>query len=261
MSNKPRIVFMYVKAGYGHIVPMKAIQDAFVRLYRDQFEVISVYPLKDQNNPRLNRLGHMLEHSTNVANRYPILGYGLCLLQKILPLRFVYYVMAKPKTRKAAVDLLKSYHADALVSTHWFTHYFAGFIHDEHLINIAYVPDAHILTLETAPSDLTIVSYDTCYQEALKKHPKRFNQNNLALSSFPIREEIAHTNLDKIKARELLHLPTNNLTLIFMDGSYGSKKTRKVIKKLLLSNMKLTIISIAGNHQSQSDYFKTLKIN
>lgn len=38
--NKPRVVFPFTEAGFGHIMPLKSIADEFERLYGDRVECV-----------------------------------------------------------------------------------------------------------------------------------------------------------------------------------------------------------------------------
>ena len=50
-TNKPKVVFTYVEAGFGHMMPAKAVSDAFKRKYSDKCEIVDWNIFSDSDNP------------------------------------------------------------------------------------------------------------------------------------------------------------------------------------------------------------------
>ena len=67
MSNiekKPRVVFTFVEAGMGHIVPATGISDAFESKYGDKCEVIRSYIFKEDEHEKLLEYQNILINDT-----------------------------------------------------------------------------------------------------------------------------------------------------------------------------------------------------
>mgnify|MGYP001510087089 CR=1 FL=1 len=114
---------------------------------------------------------------------------------------------------------------DCVVSTHWATNYYAERL-DRKPLTVMYGPDAHLNAMFRYPCDLATISIKEGYDRALKKFPRRFNEDNLKLVPTAIREEAFHVERDKQKLREKLGLD-DRFTVLLMEGGYGIGLTEK----------------------------------
>ena len=58
--SKPKVVFTFIEAGMGHIMPLKNIADCFEKKYGDKVECVRSNFFKDSNNPALIKFEKML---------------------------------------------------------------------------------------------------------------------------------------------------------------------------------------------------------
>ena len=260
---KPRVVFPFVEAGMGHIMPARSIADAFEKKYGNYATVIRSNFFTESNQKPLITFEKNLVREVKKYNKSAVYGwlnmfamdiFGTNLLSKVIMDVYI------PGIKRAARSHLEELLPDMVVSTHWATAYYAHNIESKP-INVSYVPDVQIVPLCSYPNDLTLVSTERGYKRALKKYKKRFNENNLKLVPFAIRNEAFSYSMDKKENRRALGLDENKLTIILFEGGYGIGRTKEITKRLAKSDLDLTIIAICGKNKKLYDYLSTIKPN
>ncbi len=257
--KKPRVVFPFVEAGYGHIMPMKSIAETFQRKYGDKVEVVVSEFFTETQDEHLVRYEQTMSRQVRIYNRFPVIGYlatFFCELfgstvSSFLALRFI-----APFAYKNAVAHMRDLNPDVVFSTHWATNYYA-----EHLrrkpLTVMYCPDAQFCKVFQYHSDLWMISMPKGYLKALQKD--KFNENNLKFVNFLIRNEAFMTVFDKRAARKKLGLPQDNFTVLLAEGGYGIGKMAKICKKLIKEHIPLTVIPVCGKNEKLYRYFSSLK--
>ena len=260
---KPRVVFPFVEAGMGHIMPARSIADAFEKKYGNYATVIRSNFFTESNQKSLITFEKNLVREVKKYNKSAVYGwlnmfamdiFGTNLLSKVIMDVYI------PGIKRAARSHLEELLPDMVVSTHWATAYYAHNIESKP-INVSYVPDVQIVPLCSYPNDLTLVSTERGYKRALKKYKNRFNENNLKLVPFAIRNEAFSYSMDKKVNRRALGLDENKLTIILFEGGYGIGRTKEITKRLAKSDLDLTIIAICGKNKKLYDYLSSLKPN
>ena len=64
MAKKPKIVFTYVEAGMGHIIPIRSISEVFKQKYGDKCEVVDTYIFNESEHKEVNKMGRELSEHT-----------------------------------------------------------------------------------------------------------------------------------------------------------------------------------------------------
>lgn len=258
---KPRVLFPFVEAGMGHIMPMHSIADAFEKKYGEYCEIIRSRFYQETNEKPLLRFEHNLAAEARKYAKSSVYGYLNMFLMNV----FSPWILPKiimdvyiPGAGKAARRYMQSLAPDMVVSTHWSTGYYAERIKDKP-ITVQYIPDARVIPLWRYPNDYLLISKQSGRDEAIKKYPRRFNEKNCLWTPFAIREDAFDMPMDKKAQRRALGLDENKCTVTLMDGGYGVGKTLKIVKKLVELDLPLNVIAICGNNEKSKNALSALK--
>lgn len=258
---KPRVVFPFVEAGMGHIMPERSIADAFEKKYGAYCQVVRSQFYSETNEKPLIRLERNMCNEVKKYNKNHLYGYlnmfmmdvfGPKLLSKVI---MDVYVAGAGKAARRHMEELKP---DLVLSTHWSTVYYAEQITDKP-INVSYVPDVQIIPLCRYPNDMTLVSTSRGYNDALKKHKKRFHKDNLRIVNFAIRKQAFEVDLDKKAARRALGLDENKLTIVLFEGGYGLGRMKEIVEIIAKSDMKINAVAICGKNEKLYERLKEVK--
>ena len=258
---KPRVVFPFVEAGMGHIMPERSIADAFEKKYGAHCEIVRSQFFSETNEEPLKHFEKNLCNEVKKYNKNHFYGYlnmfmmdvfGPTLLSKVIMDVYI------PGTKKAARKHMAELKPDLVLSTHWSTVYYAEQIENKP-INVSYVPDVQVIPLCCYPNDMTLVSTCRGYNDALKKHKKRFNKDNLHLVPFAIRKEAFAVDLDKKAARRAVGLDENKLTIVLFEGGYGLGRMKEIVELIAQTDMNVNVVAICGKNQTLYEHLKDVK--
>lgn len=247
MSNKPRVVFTFVDAGFGHIMIMDSIYNSFVKKYKDEFEIIKYTTYAKDNPKAILRQQRFIKHNMIWTNHSSAYGHVLCWFTNHLPPK-VSAFLSFTRVKKEGTKTLEALNADLLVSDHFLIQYLASRM-KSNTYRVAINPDNELYPVYTYPCDLYLTSYLDTYQIGLKKYPDLFNENNYLHIPYCARGEVFNTSKDKYENRKNLNLPVDKFTVIFLDGSYATGRSYRAIKKLANKGLNMTIILIAGRNE------------
>ncbi|MBO7520359.1 MAG: hypothetical protein J6T73_06235 [Clostridia bacterium] len=257
--RKIKVLFPYVEAGLGHIMPTKSIQESFKKKYGDRVEVISPEFFSDSGDKHLIRYEKMLARQVRIYNRFPFIGYMVTTLCAIFGTNITSFCSIRataPVASKRAIKYMDSLCPDVVVSTHWVTNYYANFLKSKPY-TVTYCPDARLNKMFQYKSDLTLISMPSGYNKALKKN--KYNEDNIKLVPFFIRNEAFDISRDKREVRRKLGFPEDNFTVLIAEGGYGIGKIEKVTRLLTEKNIPLTVISVCGTNKKLYDRISALK--
>ena len=159
---------------------------------------------------------------------------------------------------KAGVKHMGELKPDLVFSTHWATNYYASHLENRPL-TIMYCPDAHVNTLFRYKSDLVLTSMSTGYERALRRHSGRFNEDNLKLVPFLIRDEAFSVPRDKTVNRRKLGFDENKFTVVLAEGGYGIGKMQKICEKAIERDLPVTLVPVCGKNDELFAYLSGLK--
>ncbi len=260
-THKPRVVFPFVEAGMGHIMPMRSIADAFEKKYGAYCEVVRSRFYQETQEKPLVQFERNLANEAKKYAKNSVYGYLNMFLMNV----FSPWILPKiimdvyiPGAGKAAKRHMQEMQPDMVVSTHWSTGYYAEKLENKP-ITVQYIPDARVIPLWRYPSDYLLISKQSGREEAIKKYPRRFNEKNCLLTPFAIREDALDMPTDKKAQRRALGLDENKCTVTLMDGGYGVGKTLKIVKRLIQLDLPLNVIAICGNNEKSKTALSTLK--
>jgi len=261
-NGKRRIVFTFVEAGLGHIMPMTAVYDTFKEKYGDKAEVVRSDFFKE-GDENLKFVEDELIKEVKKHNKYKGRGAAQFLLMDLVGQKLSLDFLMKVRYRrgfKPAMKLLKSLDADVIFCTHFFALYYAlearkkGVIKKETKI-YAYCPDPVIGKQWDRRSDCIFVSGEMGKNKAKNGY---FKKTDIEFVPFLLRRDVLKIDKSKEYYREKFNLPKDNFTVLLADGAYGAGKLKETTERLIKSDKKMTVISVCGKNEELFEYFKTL---
>ncbi len=248
--EKIRVLFPYVEAGYGHIMPMRAMEQSFREKYGERAEIVSCRFFRDGGRAPLQAYERMLAGQVRLYNRFPLLGFlasGACqLLGTALSALFAIRLVM-PRAYRAGVDRMKELAPDVVFSTHWATNYYAEQLKPKPL-TVTYCPDIRMNRLFDYPCDLKMITTDCGCREALRR--KRNTPENLIRVPILLRKEALSVTADRKQLRRELGLPEDNFTVLLVEGGYGIGRMAAITRRLIRERRPLTVIPVCGTNEA-----------
>ncbi|MBQ8908490.1 MAG: hypothetical protein IJY71_07915 [Clostridia bacterium] len=261
MQKKPRVLFPFTEAGLGHIMPMRSIADAFEKKYGHLTEIVRSNFFTEGGNKYMMKFEQKMANFVRHQNRSRAYSRFSCFNMDFWGVYISSWATMTcyvPGVRPAAVSHMEALAPDLVVSTHWATNYYASKMKNKPLLAM-YCPDAYICTLFRYPADLCMVSMATGYRHALKRHPLRFNEDNLKLVPFSIRKEAFEVPTDKAENRRALGWDENKFTVILAEGGYGIGQMKRICELLIERDLPINLVPVCGKNEELFAYFKSLR--
>lgn len=263
-TRKPRVLFPFVEAGMGHIMPITAVSTEFERKYGDKCEVVKTYFFQDTKNPDMKAVEDDLVVQVRKHNHHRINGIAQFAAMAVVGQRnamnYVYRRRYK-KGYKPALDYMMSLKPDLVLNTHFSTLYYANECRDLRGLDVdiaAYCPDPIVGRQWDKRSDLIALSSENGRKKAEKLG---FKENQLVTVPFLLRKNVESFDKGKEYYREQLGLDKERFTVLLVDGAYGEGKLEKTAQALVNSDMKLTVIAVCGKNQPLFERLSALKVN
>ncbi|MDE6441508.1 MAG: hypothetical protein K2L12_01985 [Clostridia bacterium] len=259
--NKPRVIFPYTEAGFGHIMPMNSIADKFEEMYGDKVECVRSKFFTESGDKKLAKLEEFYKKDTMASNKSALYGHIQTFSMDFFKTRLsIWFAMffAVLGSNKHGIRHMDDLKPDLVVSTHFSTNYYAVKCKTKPL-TVVYFPDIVVNPMYMYPCDLLLVPAETGYRRALKRHKHRFNNNNIAHVPFLIRKEAYTVTQSKQELRAKLGLDENKFTIMLAEGGYGLGKMEKICKNILKRDLPVTVIAVCGKNQKLYEKFKAMK--
>ncbi|MEC9484853.1 MAG: glycosyltransferase [Candidatus Izemoplasma sp.] len=253
MTEK-RIAFLFVEAGYGHIMPMQAALEAMPNDIQE-LDIEERYFFHQTD--ALKNVEKSFIHAVKQHNKIKGVGTLQYTLLKFFPQKLALDFLFKRKYKKAyndAIQQLIDLDADVIFHSHFSTLYYACEAKAKGLIkskNIVYVPDPIVGLQWDRRADLFIVS-DPLESKLHKSLP-------LKKIPFLLRKEVYQYTFSKVTYRDKLMIPKDKFTITLVDGAYGAGKLKKTIYALLDSDKPMTIIAVCGKNNTLYDELNDIK--
>ncbi len=261
-NKKPRVVFPFVEAGLGHIMPMKAIADAFENKYGDKAEVVRTYFYQDTKDPDMKFVEDELIREVKAHNKHKWWGSLHFLLMRLFGTRLSMKVLMEVRYKRGfqkSMDYLAGLDPDLIVNTHFSTLYCSCKAKAQKHIKaqvFAYCPDPVVGLQWDNRADVMGLS-----SEAGKRRAARgihFSKNKLAVVPFFIRKEVESMDKGRAYYREQLGLPKDNFTILLADGAYGAGKLKDTVYELLKSGQRMTVVAVCGKNETLYKEFQSV---
>lgn len=259
--KKPRVIFAYAEAGLGHTTPMNSIAEKFEELYADKVECVRSQFFTESGDEKLIKYEKGLKDAVVKSNENTAYGFFLTVNMELWRTHISSWASMNHLVEGAAKRAIKhmdELSPDLVVTTHWAPNYFAKKCKSKPLTAM-YCPDIRINPMFSYPCDLAMVSNAEGYKVALKKHPLRFNENNLKQVDFLIRSEAFSVPRDKRAMRKKLALAEDKFTVLLMEGGYGIGKMEEIVKIVLERDLPVTLIPVCGRNTALYERFKEMK--
>ena len=261
--NKPRVVFPFTEAGLGHIIPMRSIADEFEKLYGDKVEVVRSEFFTETGNKNLEIFGRRLREQVEKQNRHTSYGFFTTINMEFWRIHLSTWAtmkFLKLGSRKPAYRHMDELNPDLVFSTHWATNYYAKKCKCKPL-TVMYCPDTDVNPLFSYDADIVMVSTGTGYKKARKKHPIRFNDENLKQVPFLIRGEAFAVEKDKRVLRERLGLDPDKFTVVLAEGGYGIGKMEEICNIILKRDLPVNLVPVCGRNEELYKKFLEIESN
>ncbi len=261
---KPKIVFNFVEAGFGHIMPMTAVYEAFCRKYGEKADAVKCTFFQDAKDPKLKWVEDELIKEVKKHNAATWRGkmqfWLLNFFGQRIGLGFIYKLKYR-KGFKPALKYIAGQNADLLFNTHFATLYYACEARKKGLINskiYSYCPDPVIGNQWDNRMDGIYCSSALGVENAKKG---TFKDIEVGVVPFLLRKEVKERVEGKAFYRQKLGLPVDGFTVLTHDGAYGAGKLEETVSSLIKSNVKMTVIAVCGKNEKLYQKLLTLKPN
>lgn len=261
MNKKPRVVFTFVEAGMGHIIPATGISDAFEQKYGNCCEVVRSYIFKEDNKQELLDYQNVLINDTKKLARSKV--YSFCehhlaeIIGSRLTLKFLdnHFKKVIPFIEQKIKDL----QPDLLFASYYSPAHYALNLREKgelDCIVVNYIPDPIVYSAWDRRCDIMITNNPQAHKIARKECKNDVNE-----VPFVLRKEAKDLTCTKVEMRKKLGLPEDKFTILLSDGAYGQKKVKEYTEYLISLDKPITVVSVCGKNEELLEYFKTLKVS
>lgn len=261
--GKKKIVFTYVEAGLGHIIPIETIADAFEKKYGNEVEVIRSFIFRDSKRKNVVKMGNVcLESAKQCANNkcYSFFeGISYHFSSKFI-LRLLDFHFRKGV--KEFMQDMQELAPDMMISSYYLPSHLAKKSNELGLTSAViatYSPDPYIYPAWDRKCDLFLVNNGLAYESSIKKG---FDKEIVKQIPFVLKSKVVETitNVSQQQAREKLNLE-NKFTLLLSSGAYGKKSTEKLIKKITKLNLDMNVVVVCGKNEKMLQRLQTFNKN
>ncbi len=253
-EKKPRVVFTYVEAGKGHIIPVKNVCEEFKKYYGDRCEVVESSFFTETGDPRLERTEILFRRTVQNQNRTPVLGF-LCKLGNLiagdaLALRVMLKMsISGRRANPRAVKRIKELDADLIYTAHWAIPFYVNQLKGKRPYVICFCPDVYSNGAFNVDCNNFLISGDVGYRQALSR--RMYAGGNITKIPFPVRPDTEKYRSEAARAecRARLGIPEDEFVVTLCDGGYGMARLEATVRALLRSKQKMTVIALCGTNR------------
>ena len=264
-GQKPRVLFPYVEAGKGHIVPTHTVCEVFKRKYGDKVEVVESHFFTETGNADMQKTEKLFKRAVQNQNRSPILSILCKIGNSLAGNAFALYVLLSlsisgRKTNPLAVKHIEELDANVVYATHWSIPYYINQIKGPHPYTISFCPDVLANGAFDVDSNNFLISNSIGYKKALRY--RMYAGGNITQVPFPIRPETESYRAKgkREELREGLGIPADEFVVTLCDGGYGMARLEKTVKHLLKIQAPMTIIALCGMNEELNKKLQSLKV-
>ncbi len=251
-DRRPRVVFTYVEAGKGHIIPTKNVFESFKRKYGNQVELIESHFFTETLSPEMEQTEILFRRAVQNQNRSPVLSF-LCKLGNLIAGdTFALFVLLRmtlsgKKTNRRAVAHVKELDADIIYTAHWSIPFYINQIKGPHPYTVCFCPDVYSNGAFNVDCNHFLISSDVGYKQVAHRM-RMYAGGNISQIPFPMRPEAEAFKSEDTRAecRKKLGISEGEFTVVLCDGGYGLAKLEKTVHLLQKSKQKITVIALCG---------------
>ena len=250
-GEKPRVLFPYIEAGKGHIVPTKTVCEIFKKKYGDKVCVIESNFFTETGDSDMQKTEKLFKKTVENQNRSPILSVLCKIGNAIGGNAFALYFLLSlsisgRKTNPLAVKHIEELNANVIYTAHWSIPYYVNQMKGNHPYTISFCPDVLSNGAFDVDSNNFLISNSIGYKKAMRY--RMYAGGNITQVPFPIRPDINTYRNPQKKAelREKLGIKNDEFVVTLCDGGYGMARLEKTVRYLLAFNEPMTIIALCG---------------
>ena len=251
-GERPRVVFTYVEAGKGHIVPEKAVCDSFKKKYGKEFDVVESYFYSDNGDKKLQKTEKLFAAAVKRQNKSRVLSWLCRTGNWICGDRFALYFLmtftfSGMQSRKRAEYALEDLDADFIFTTHWSTAFYASLVENPPY-TVMLCPDAYSNGMFNVDVNDLLIPSESGKKDAEKI--RMYGGGNVISVDFPIRNEAFELYGRRDEIRDSLGVARDEFVVTMSDGGYGLANMEATINKLFKTDAKLTLFALCGTNDS-----------
>lgn len=259
--DKLKVVFTFVEAGLGHIVPATGIADAFEKKYGDKFEVVRWNIFSQSPNPIVKKYATDLFSWVKKAANNKLVAFSENISYMVGSKTTLKFLDNKfKKAKKAIIQEIVDMNPALICSTFYSPSHFALEARRQGLLDTivaTYTPDPVVYPAWDRGTDVFFVNNDAAHRFAVKKG---FKEEQITQVPFILRKEIQDTTNNKQEARKTLGLDENKFTVLMASGAYGTNKDQKVIDEILSKNLDINFTVVCGKNEKLFEYCQNYKL-
>ena len=257
-SGKPRVVFTFVEAGKGHIVPTQSVYDAFCQKYGDRADVVKSEFFTETKNEDMQKSEKLFASAVKGMSRTPIMSILCKLGNTIAGDSFAMQVLLSMsvsgrKTAPLAVEHVRELDADVIYTAHWSIPYYVNKLDGNRPYTVCFCPDVYSNGAFNTDCNEFLISSGVGYRRAVGT--RMYAGGNVTKIPFPMRAEImsARGEEGKRSAREQLGITDGEFVVTLSDGGYGVARLEKTVNVLMRSKAPITVIALCGTNRELYD--------
>ncbi len=251
-GRKPRVVFAYVEAGKGHIVPTKNVHDCFKKKYGDRVEIIESAFFTETKAPDLAKPEILFSRAVKSQNRSPALS-ALCKLGNLIAGdTFALFVLLRMtfsgrKANPLAKEHIYQLDADIIYTAHWSIPFYVNQLKCDRPYTVCFCPDIYSNGVFNVDCNHFLISSDVGYRQVAGRM-RMYAGGNISHIPFPIRPETEFFKQSetRLECRRQLGISADEFTVVLSDGGYGLARLEKTVRLLKNSKQKMTLIALCG---------------
>ena len=252
-NEKPRVVFTYIEAGKGHIVPTRTVCDAFRAKYGEKVELIESKFFTETGNPDMQKTEKLFTRAVKNQNRSPILSV-LCKLGNLIAgdnfalTVLLSHTVSGRKTAPLAIKHMEELDAHLVYTAHWATPYYINKMKTPRPYTICFCPDVYSNGAFDVDCNNFLISSDV--GEKKISRIRMYAGGNITRIPFPARPEVAMLKGKKTEIRQELGLDSERFTVSLSDGGYGMARLEGTVNRIVqLADMPITVIALCGTNE------------
>ncbi|MBR0326752.1 MAG: O-antigen ligase family protein [Clostridia bacterium] len=253
-GKRPHVVFAYVEAGKGHVVPTKTVCNAFREKYGDRCDITESYFFTETGDKNLESSERLFTSAVRGHNLTPVMSM-LCRLANLIAgdtfmLYFLFnYTVSGIRSKKPALKHLAELDADVIYSAHWSIPYHVNRMKKDRPYTVFFCPDIIPNGAFNVDCNSFLLSNDSGCNYA--KSRRMFAGGNITRIPFPARKEIsALRGTDKGELRRALGLE-DIFTVSISDGGYGLARMEKTVDALIkAADTPMNVIALCGTNKA-----------
>lgn len=252
-GEKPVVVFTFVEAGMGHIVPTRTVCDAFKERYGDRAEVVESRFFTETGDAEMEKTERLFRRAVKNQNKSPVLSF-LCKLGNLIAGdTFALQVLLSmtisgAKTCPRAVKHLEELNADLIYTAHWSIPYYVARMKTPRPYTVCFCPDVCSNGAFNVDCNNFLISGEKGYGQV--ERVRMYAGGNITRVPFPMRREVSDLRgRDKKDIRRELGLAPDRFTVTLSDGGYGMARMEKTVLYLSKADIPMTVVALCGTNK------------